>query len=339
MATASVTNTFVNGTTADADEVNTNFTELVGFLNNQTLHKDGSKALTGSLDFSSSYKAINVSDPTAAQDAATKNYVDGVTYLSNAITTAMIQTSAVTTTKINDLAVTTAKIANGAVDTTQLADDSVTNAKIDAGAVGTTELDDLAVSNAKLGTNAVSLDKMQNNSVDTNEIVNSAVTTNKIANDAVTAPKLDTTLYENGVQGSSSTTITATTEGTAQTIVTQNVTCAAGSIAVITGTLDILVTGDPFDTINGLLFINGTREPGRLICSWPDWNAATLNGGTYGRDCVSRTWIVSMPAMSSDPITLRVYKGVDNGGTAIIQSVASSADRNSRLQVLIFNAS
>lgn len=50
MATAAVTNTFVNGQTADADDVNTNFADLVGFLNNSVVHKDGAVVLTGTLD-------------------------------------------------------------------------------------------------------------------------------------------------------------------------------------------------------------------------------------------------------------------------------------------------
>jgi hypothetical protein len=49
MATASVTNTFANSTTADATEVNTNFSDLVTFLNNSVVHLDGSKTLTGTL--------------------------------------------------------------------------------------------------------------------------------------------------------------------------------------------------------------------------------------------------------------------------------------------------
>lgn len=46
MATASVTNTFTNGTPADAIEVNTNFADLVTFLNNSVVHRDGTKAFT-----------------------------------------------------------------------------------------------------------------------------------------------------------------------------------------------------------------------------------------------------------------------------------------------------
>lgn len=41
MATASVTNNFVNGNVADADAVDQNFTDLVDFLNDEVVHSDG----------------------------------------------------------------------------------------------------------------------------------------------------------------------------------------------------------------------------------------------------------------------------------------------------------
>ncbi len=68
MATASVTNTFVNAQTADADEVNTNFAEVVAFVNDDVVHVDGSKALV----------AVQTGvTPTADAHLATKGYADG----------------------------------------------------------------------------------------------------------------------------------------------------------------------------------------------------------------------------------------------------------------------
>ena len=53
MATASVTNTLVNGATVTHSEHNTNYQDLVDFLNVNVLHRDGSKAMTGPLDMGS----------------------------------------------------------------------------------------------------------------------------------------------------------------------------------------------------------------------------------------------------------------------------------------------
>lgn len=50
MATASVTNTFVGSTTISSAGVNTNFSDLVSFLNGDVVHRDGSKAMSGDLD-------------------------------------------------------------------------------------------------------------------------------------------------------------------------------------------------------------------------------------------------------------------------------------------------
>lgn len=70
MATASVTNDFTNGTTADAEQVDTNFNDLVTFLNNNVIHVDGSKTMTGNLALGSN-KITGLANGTVAADAAT----------------------------------------------------------------------------------------------------------------------------------------------------------------------------------------------------------------------------------------------------------------------------
>lgn len=71
MATASVTNTFTNGTTADATEVNTNFNDLVTFVNGSVLHLDGSKTMTGNVVMGSN-RITGLANGTADTDAATR---------------------------------------------------------------------------------------------------------------------------------------------------------------------------------------------------------------------------------------------------------------------------
>lgn len=77
MATATVTNTLVDGATIEVNPLNTNFTDLVTFLNASVLHADGSKALSGNLDLGSN-KIVNLAAPTASGDAARKADVDTV---------------------------------------------------------------------------------------------------------------------------------------------------------------------------------------------------------------------------------------------------------------------
>ena len=75
MATASVTNTFVNGTPADATDVNQNFTDLVSFANNSTLHTDGTKAMSAALDAGSN-KIVNLSAGVSDSDAVNVGQLD-----------------------------------------------------------------------------------------------------------------------------------------------------------------------------------------------------------------------------------------------------------------------
>lgn len=68
MATAAITNTFVDATPAEAADVNTNFTDLVTFANGSTVHVDGSKAMSGAFDAGTN-KIVNVTTGTADNDA------------------------------------------------------------------------------------------------------------------------------------------------------------------------------------------------------------------------------------------------------------------------------
>lgn len=68
MATSTVTYIFTNGTTADASEVDQNFTDLTNFLNTQVVHADGSVAMSGNL--------VLPGVPSSANHAASKQYVD-----------------------------------------------------------------------------------------------------------------------------------------------------------------------------------------------------------------------------------------------------------------------
>lgn len=70
MAVASVTYTFVPLTLIESAEANTNFQDLVTFLNNQVIHKDASVAFTGT-------PSGPAADPVSDNQFARKAYVDG----------------------------------------------------------------------------------------------------------------------------------------------------------------------------------------------------------------------------------------------------------------------
>jgi len=83
MAAAAITNTFTAATSAVASQVNRNFTDLVDFANDDTVHRDGSKPFTGDMSMGS-YKVTNVAAGTAANDAV------NVAQLSDAVPTGFI---------------------------------------------------------------------------------------------------------------------------------------------------------------------------------------------------------------------------------------------------------
>jgi hypothetical protein len=116
------------------------------------------------------------------------------------ITTAMLQSNAVTTAKITDLNVTTGKLADGAVTsakiadlgiaTGDIADLAITTGKIAAEAVTTAKIPESAITNSRIAADAVTADKIAADAVGTSEIANLAVTTGKIADSAITSAKI-----------------------------------------------------------------------------------------------------------------------------------------------------
>lgn len=61
--------TFVADTNIQPNQVNANFDDIVAFLNNNTVHTDGTRAMTAAL-------ALPGTDPTSDNQAARKAYVD-----------------------------------------------------------------------------------------------------------------------------------------------------------------------------------------------------------------------------------------------------------------------
>ena len=167
MAALNIPNTFITGTTADANEVNNNFETVATFVNDEVVKTDGSTAMTAALDMGG-FKVVSIGTPTGTTDASNKAYVD-------AQKAAVQADGAVTTAMIADLGVTTAKIAADAIDGTKLADNAVNSEHITAGAV------DLA----HMSVNSVDSDQYVDGSIDRVHLAADVIDSTKLADDAV----------------------------------------------------------------------------------------------------------------------------------------------------------
>ena len=199
-----------------AESAATTATNNVATLSSTQFRSDGSQAMTGDLDVGNN-KIKNLADPSNAQDAVTKAYLErtgsiqSAQILDGTIVDADINASAnIAGSKLADDAITNAKIADDSIDsehyvdgsidtahignsqvtTDKIADDAVTNAKIAANAVGTTEIDTNAITTPKIANSQVTTDKIADGNVNTNKLASSSVNTNKIADAAVTENKL-----------------------------------------------------------------------------------------------------------------------------------------------------
>jgi hypothetical protein len=98
----------------------------------------------------------------------------------NMITTAMLQSNAVTTAKITDANVTAAKLASDSVTTAKILDSNVTTAKIA----------DLNVTTGKIADSAITSAKIADLTIATGDIADSAITSAKIADGTIVAGDL-----------------------------------------------------------------------------------------------------------------------------------------------------
>jgi hypothetical protein len=118
----------------------------------------------------------------------------------NMITTAMLQSNAVTTAKITDAnvtaaklatdSVTTAKITDANVTTAKIADSAITSAKIADGTIATGDIADAAVTTAKIADGSITSAKLADGGIGTADIADLAITTGKVADSAITSAKI-----------------------------------------------------------------------------------------------------------------------------------------------------
>jgi hypothetical protein len=169
---------------------------------------------------------------------------------SNAVTTAKITDANVTTAKIADSAITSAKIADGTIATADIADSAITTAKIAAGAVATVDIADLNVTTAKIADSAITSAKIADGTIVAGDLADGAVTSAKILDGTIVNADIATgaAIAATKISG---TAVTAADTGTVTN------TMLAGSIAPtkVTGTA---VTQADTGTVTSAMIANST---------------------------------------------------------------------------------
>jgi hypothetical protein len=162
----------------------------------------------------------------------------------NMITTAMLQSNAVTTAKITDANVTAAKLASDSVTTVKILDSNVTTAKIADLNVTTGKIADSAITSAKIADGTIVAGDIADGAITSAKILDGTIVVGDLADGAVTSAKiLDGTIVNADINASaaidktkiSGTAITAADTGTVTstmiadgTIVNADVNASAG---------------------------------------------------------------------------------------------------------------
>jgi len=184
----------------DVTAVSTNTLTIVRAIDGSTGQSHSAGAVVRHMAIGRDYREANshIENTTTAHGLTIANVLE--TTDTNMITTAMLQSNAVTTTKITDANVTTAKIADSAITsakiadltiaTGDIADSAITSGKIATGAVGTTKIDDLSITEGKIVSSAVTTAKIADSAVTSAKIADGTIVAGDIADGAITSAKI-----------------------------------------------------------------------------------------------------------------------------------------------------
>ena len=316
-------------------------------LDKANIPLSGFGAAAAAVDLGSN-KLTNVTDPTSAQDAATKNYVDTATSAINTLADGTIyvgnaSNEATEVTMSGDVTMDNTgitAIGTGKVLTTMIADANVTTAKLADNAVTSAKIKDGEIVNADISASAAIVDTKLATIATAGKVSNSATT----ATDANTASAI---VARDSSGNFSAGTITADLSGNATTATTATNIAggAAGSLPYqsAAGTTALLARGTNGQVLTLASGVPSWATPAGIsalaaIGSTPNANGATISGSTLNLEPASTSFggVVTTGTQSfagaktfSSNLTvagLTIGKGSGTGGdnTAIGVSVLGS---------------
>jgi hypothetical protein len=250
----------------------------------------------------------------------------------NMITTAMLQSNAVTTAKITDANVTAAKLASDSVTTAKILDANVTTAKIADLNVTTGKLADSAVTSAKIADGTIATGDIADSAITSAKIADGTIVADDLADGAVTSAKiLDGTIVNADINASaaidktkiSGTAITAGDTGTVTSTIIANDTIVNADInsaaAIAYSKLNLAGSITSADIANGTIVdadVSGTAAIayGKLSLGGTITSADLVDGTIVNSD-INASAGIALSKLATDPLARANHTGTQTAST------------------------
>jgi hypothetical protein len=248
------------------------------------------------------------------------------------ITTAMLQSSAVTTAKITDANVTAAKLASDSVTTAKILDSNVTTAKIADLNVTTGKIADSAVTSAKIADGTIATGDIADSAITSAKIADGTIVAGDIADGAVTSAKiLDDTIVNadiNSAAAIAATKVAGTAVTQADTGTVTSTMIADGTIvnadinasaAIAYSKLDLAGSITSADITNGTIVdadVSGTAAIAYTKLSLGGTiTSADIVDGTIVNSDINASAAIALSKLATDPLARANHTGTQTAST------------------------
>ena len=316
----------------DITAVSTNTLTMVRAIDGSTGQAHSAGAVVRHMAIGRDYREANahIENTTTAHGLTIANVLE--TTDTNMITTAMLQSNAVTTAKITDANVTAGKLASDSVTTAKILDSNVTTAKIADLNVTTGKIADSAVTSAKIADGTIATGDIADSAITSAKIADGTIVAGDIADGAVTSAKiLDDTIVNADINSAaaidktkiSGTAITAGDTGTVTstmiadgTIVNADINASA---AIAYSKLDLAGSITSADITNGTIVdadVSGTAAIAYTKLSLGGTiTSADIVDGTIVNSDINASAAIALSKLATDPLARANHTGTQTAST------------------------